>query len=113
MGTLRAILDSKWNEAMMTTEDPRMFSDFSDFTISWLSTFSIDRFSRKITLNAESSESEVGREQSLAYFYIDLMNPVLNKLWEVITFREFLSAETSSDELYFYLHCRNMLFRGP
>lgn len=32
---------------------------------------------------------------------------------QVITFREFLSADTSSDEIFFYLHCRNLLFKGP
>lgn len=38
MGTLRAILDSKWNEAM-NMENYLNFSDFSDFAFSWLNTF--------------------------------------------------------------------------
>jgi len=43
-------------------------------------------------------------------FYLELTNPLLNKLWEVIIFREFLSDKGSIDELYFYLHYRNILF---
>ena len=41
------------------------------------------------------------------------MNPQLNKLWEVVTFREFLSEEGVPDELFFYLYTRNLLFKGP
>jgi hypothetical protein len=35
-----------------------------------------------------------------------------NKLWEVMNFREFLEEKAGSDELFFFLHCRFLIFRG-
>ena len=46
-------------------------------------------------------------------FYIDLNIPKLNRMWEFCTFKEFLDEKYSNDELYFYLHCRYLIFRGP
>lgn len=46
-------------------------------------------------------------------FLLDLTNPKLHGIWEVVTFKEFLSEEASMDEVFFYLHCRNILFKGP
>lgn len=46
-------------------------------------------------------------------FYLQLANPTLNKLWEIVTFREFLLDRSSNDEIYFYLFYRNILFQGP
>lgn len=46
-------------------------------------------------------------------FLLDLTNPKLVGIWEVVTFKEFLNEKASSDEVYFYLHCRNLLFKGP
>lgn len=46
-------------------------------------------------------------------FLLDLTNPKLAGVWEVVTFKEFLSEKAQMDEIYFYLHCRNLLFRGP
>ena len=43
---------------------------------------------------------------------MDILNPKLDKVWECITFRDFLFEKNSNDELYFYLHCRSILFRG-
>lgn len=40
-----------------------------------------------------------------SYFY--------KKLWDFLTFKEFLSENLSNDELLFYLHFRNLIFEGP
>lgn len=40
-----------------------------------------------------------------SYFY--------KKLWDFLTFKEFLTESLSNDELYFYLHFRNLIFEGP
>jgi len=32
---------------------------------------------------------------------------------ECVTFKEFLEENFAHDELFFYLHCRNILFKGP
>jgi hypothetical protein len=44
---------------------------------------------------------------------MDLLNPKLSKIWEVVTFKEFLSEHYLIDDIYFYLHCRYVLFKGP
>ena len=46
-------------------------------------------------------------------FLFNLDNPKLQKLWECITFKEFFYEQAQLDEIYFYLYCRNILFRGP
>lgn len=40
-----------------------------------------------------------------SYFY--------KKLWDFLTFKEFLSESLTNDELFFYLHFRNLVFQGP
>lgn len=40
-----------------------------------------------------------------SYFY--------KKLWDFLTFKEFLSESLTNDELFFYLHFRNLIFQGP
>ena len=42
-----------------------------------------------------------------------LTSPLVSKLWECINFKEFLEERSSADELYFYLHCRFLLNKGP
>lgn len=46
-------------------------------------------------------------------FLITLTNPLIGKLWECINFKEFLEEKSSTDELFFYLHCRFLLNKGP
>ena len=31
----------------------------------------------------------------------------------MVTFKEFLAEKCQNDEIYFYLHCRFLLFKGP
>ena len=37
----------------------------------------------------------------------------LKKNWEIQTFLEFMNEDMMIDELAFFLHCRNLLFKGP
>ena len=60
----------------------------------------------------ESNFGDIGDDNRML-FLLDLTNPKLSKLWEVVTFRDLLQEKNVSDELYFYLHCRNLLFKGP
>jgi len=46
-------------------------------------------------------------------FLLTLANPLMGKLWECLNFRDFLEEKSSIDELYFYLHCRFLLNKGP
>ena len=57
----------------------------------------------------ENSNSEENR----CIFLKNLAHPLMDKHWESITFREMLDERASNDEIYFYLFCRNMLFKGP
>ena len=41
-----------------------------------------------------------------------LLNKKANKLWEVVTLRELLEEKFSFDELYFYLHLRDIIHDG-
>jgi len=34
-------------------------------------------------------------------------------LKEILTFKEFLNDGATSDEIFFYLNCRNILCKGP
>jgi hypothetical protein len=45
-------------------------------------------------------------------FIVDILQPKLDKLWEIVTIKEFLLDQSSNDEILFYLHCRYLLFRG-
>lgn len=44
---------------------------------------------------------------------MNLTNDKLDKLWECITFKEFLDDKASIDEIYYYCYCRHLLFKGP
>lgn len=107
---IRGIFDCKFNEFLLFS-DPKLFSSFPDFVYSWLGKYEIDystRKVRKMDLFAYSSNNDDIRIQ----FMIDLTNPKVEKLWECATFCEFLEEKLSLDELYFYLYCRNLLFKG-
>ncbi|EAR88789.2 hypothetical protein TTHERM_00261860 (macronuclear) [Tetrahymena thermophila SB210] len=111
IGNLRAILDSKYNEILMFENTPKQISKFPDFVYSWLGKFTVDQNSRQIRLLQESEKIQV--DDSRVIFLLDLTNPKFVGIWEIVTFKEFFSEKASIDEIYFYLHCRNMLFKGP
>lgn len=106
---LRHILDAKWNEILLLT-DPRLFSRLSEFAFSWLCNFTVDSATRSVR---KLSTDELQRwDEQVVKFFLDLSNPMLHKNWECLTLQEFLYDKCSSDELYFYLYARNLLFRG-
>jgi len=49
----------------------------------------------------------------LLSFMRTLYHPLSLKLWECQNFKEFLEEKSSSDELFFFLHCRFLLNKGP
>ncbi len=92
INTLRAILDSKHNEYLISKNRPGMLTPLPNFTIAWLSNFAVDKKSKE----QEAINTDVCFE-TIGSFYIRLMNPYLNNNWEVITFREFLLESLSTD----------------
>ena len=104
---IRGILDSKWNEFMFY-ENSRMYSKFPDFVYSWLGKFEINLDNRTVIASNNQDPDE-----DRCQFLKNLIHPIIDKHWESITFREFLEEKASSDEIYFYLYCRFLFFKGP
>ena len=110
IGTIRAIFDCKFNEHLLHS-NPRNYSRFSDFVYSWLSNFTVDKTTRQV--RALNFEEQADVEKRRMDFLVHLKNPKLNKIWDVMTFRELIEEKCSIDELHFFLMCRSMLFGGP
>lgn len=104
---IRGILDSKWNEFLFY-DDYRLYSRFPDFVYSWLGKFEI-----KLETRSVFPSNNQDPDEDRCQFLKNLIHPIIDKHWESITFREFLEEQSSLDEVYFYLYCRNLLFKGP
>lgn len=63
----------------------------------------------KLLDHEQIEELDIIRED----FFFTLSNPLVGKLWECLNFKEFIEEKSSIDELYFYLHCRFLLHKGP
>lgn len=74
MGTVRGILDSKYNEFMLS-DDTRQYSHFADFVFSWLGKFQIDKVTRQVNINSEAAANTFAADEVRINFYMDLMNP--------------------------------------
>ena len=105
---IRAIFDSKYNEILI---DSLRMTPFPEFVYFFLAEYQISPIYRKLIRfpKAESSYADDAR----IIFLIDLTNQKLQKLWEIATFKDFLDEKSQLDELFFYLHGRNLLFKGP
>lgn len=110
--TCRAILDSKYFEYVLYED--LGFSNVSrlaDFCYSWLGQFRVDEVSRQVR-RLDFEEKEKADEFRLQ-FAIGLQTVKAQRIWEYQIFNEFLNEKYAHDELFFYLHCRQVLFRGP
>jgi len=110
LSMVRAIFDSKYNE-FAYYEDTRLHSQFPDFVYSWVNSFLVDPVEKRIKM--ANSEDPAQLQARRINFYKFLMNPKMNKIWDVVTFRDFLEEKCAADEVFFYLSCRYILFRGP
>ena len=110
IGIIRGIFDSKFNE-IMNCNNIRQYSPFPDFVYSWLNCFHI--CPSKKYIRAINVQDKIPVEKRRSEFYKFLLNPYINKLWDVELFKHFLDEKYASDELFFYLFCRNVLFEGP
>lgn len=108
--TIRAIFDSKYNEFLLYGDDFHKITRFPDFVFGWLGKFCVDTSTRKIRqLTFTDSDPDAIRRT----FYLMLEDSKCMKIWDAITFKEFLSESMAADELLFYLHTRMLLFDGP
>lgn len=110
MAQLRAIMDGMFMHLLQATQSTTTsMVSFQVYTVQWLSNFTIHNH-KVVRLNTDSYQNV---ETHITTFYIDLLLPKLDKVWEVVQFRNYLSDAYSLEELYFYLHARFLLRRGP
>ena len=109
--TLRAILDSKYYEHVLCTQGNYLPCTFPEFVYDWLGMFYVDNTSRSV------KQLEWWSKNNADDFRVQVLAGVSltrsKKVWELNTFREFLTEELDLDELGFFLHCRFLLFAGP
>ena len=110
LATLRGILDSKYNEFLFY-QDYKSYSKFPEFLYSWLNTYEIHEETREI--HELGLEKYPDPNEIFMDFLKNLYHPLGLKLWECQNFKEFLEEKGSIDELFFFLHCRFLLNKGP
>ena len=110
IAAIRGIFDSKYNE-FIYYNNHRMYSPFPDFVYSWLNSFTVCPIQKKVKpVNPlDITPIEIRKQK----FYQFLGNSYTSKLWDVNAFKDFIGEEYASDELFFYLHSRYVLFGGP
>ena len=109
---IRGIYDSKYIEHLLSTPaSGRVPTRFPDFVYTWLGKFCVDDKSRQV-IELEWWKRETIETIRVKFLSI-LKNSNVNKVWELYTFQEFLNEELMLDELSFYLHCRQLVFKGP
>ncbi|OMJ77907.1 hypothetical protein SteCoe_22429 [Stentor coeruleus] len=109
--TVRGIYDSKYYEHQLCTfESGRIPSRFPEFVYSWLGSFTVDQKTRQVK-ELENWRKSSG-EKIRMDFILSLGQDKYKQNWEIKTFIEFLNEDLMIDELAFYLHCRNYLFKG-
>lgn len=110
--TIRGILDSKYYEHLMCSEESgRKPSRMADFVYGWTGHFMIDENSRQIR-PLERWQKESADRLRLTLL-LGVKHEMAKRIWEISTFREFILEELTIDELSFFLHCRFLLFEGP
>eukprot|EP00826_Nyctotherus_ovalis_P042524 TRINITY_DN4382_c0_g1_i1.p1 TRINITY_DN4382_c0_g1~~TRINITY_DN4382_c0_g1_i1.p1 ORF type:complete len:758 (-),score=208.85 TRINITY_DN4382_c0_g1_i1:466-2739(-) len=110
--TMRAILDSKMNEILLSYYTNKQLIRFPHFVYSWLGTFHVDKTTHSVK-RLEYTEKEGVARRSRCDLLLGLEAASVAKLWEVKVFKDFLLEQLTSDELAYFLHCRFVLFRGP
>lgn len=110
--TIRGIYDSKYSEHLLcSSESGRTRSSFPEFVYCWLGQYTIDERKREIINLDWSLKDQIGARRF--NLLLALSTDKAKKAWEVWTFREFLLENLDLDQLSFFLHCRQMLLRGP
>jgi len=109
--TIRAIYDGKYMEHVML-EDFGKMSNFTEYVYSWLGTFTVCPLKKHVRL-MEFYEQEDSDHLRLQLLLGLKLNSEENKMWEYHTFLEFLNEKMALDDLVYFLHCRNLLYKGP
>lgn len=109
--TIRGIYDSKFLEHQKCTiESGKSPSRLPEFVYSWLGNYTIDNTTRKVKELETWKKSKVDKIR--LDFLLGLAQEKVKKNWEIQTFVDFMNEDMMIDELAFFLHCRNLLFKG-
>ncbi|CAD8110683.1 unnamed protein product [Paramecium primaurelia] len=81
---IRAILDAKFNE-FQYLENLQIATKFADFVFAWISTFSLDKYTKQIIQVSQDQIDNIRLD-----FLMDTLNPKLGQIHEVITFKYML-----------------------
>lgn len=76
IGTLRAILDSKYNDFLIHEYYPKQISAFPDFLYGWFNKFTLDISSRVIRELNQKEKALI--EDTRMNFFMDLLHPKLS-----------------------------------
>ena len=109
--TLRAILDCKWYDSVYNEKNGHEPTSFPEFVYSWMGNFCVDDKTRTVK-EIEWFEKDRADEFRLQLL-LGLQSQRSNTNWESYNFRELIEEKFSKDETYFFLHCRNLLYKGP
>ena len=105
---VRYMFDSMWT--YMTYEKKAvLWVKFPDFVMSFLDSYYFDDKSKECKKYLRPPHN---LEDIKAQFLIDLQNPRMDKIIDVILFKDFFYEKLDSEDLYFYLYMRNILYRG-
>ena len=84
---MRSILDSYYSTIVYLEKlSIKKLPLFADFVYDWFEEFEVDFISRKIVKRKPSTDPDDAR----VTFYLEVINPYLEKMHEVQTFRSFL-----------------------
>lgn len=106
---IRAILDSYYCEFINCGTNFEKIPKCCDYVYWWLGSFTTDCTEHKIVQIHDPLETE----PNLLKFYSYLSQFTYRKLWDVSVFVSMIEERLSLDEIFFYLHCRNLVFQGP
>jgi len=110
LAIIRGIFDSKYNE-FLYFDNSRQMSSFPEFVYSWFNTFYICPIRKNVTLIDTNNKEDAQKRRVGLYKF--LTDPKLERTWDVSLFKDFLDEKYSSDEIFFYLHCRYQIFKSP
>eukprot|EP00347_Sterkiella_histriomuscorum_P014800 403359475 len=84
---------------------------FDQFVYQWIGKFYFDQKKYMIKSVETFDEGKVDNLRLQLLIGLQTMKP--SKMWECNTFVDFLEERLLNDDLHFFLHARNILYKGP
>lgn len=91
-----------------------MPSDFVEYSYWWVGKFKLCQKTRKVQpLVGPLEDDDFDFQLERVKFFDEIENYAYSKIWDVCLFKEFLEERHTQDELFYFLHIRNIIFGGP